>query len=358
MNHLNFSLAGIDLDLMSHDDFNNLVLRICDQNAPLKMKYVRGNDQPFVTKELRKEHMKRTRLLNKYRKQRNTENESAYKKQRNFCSNLLKRVKSAYYGSLRPSDITDNKKFWGNVKPLFSDKCVLKDDITLNVRTGFFKEELISDDDHLAHIFNNFFSNAVKSLNIDYFEHFSFDCVFCDSEDEVTNAIEKYSKHPSIVKIKEHYPENTTFSFQNTDLESVYKLVMNLDASKSAPIESVPVRVLKDIADVLCPKLVIDFNKAISTGTFPQHMKLADVIPLFKKDIRQLKENYRPVSLLSALSKVFERLIHKQMHEYMLNKLSIFLCGFQKEMNAQNCLLFLVEQWRKGLDKSQKLFSG
>ena len=129
---------------------------------------------------------------------------------------------------------------------------------------------------------------------------------------------------------------------------------MNLDGSKSAPIESVPVRVLKDIADVLCPKLVIDFNKAISTGTFPQHMKLADVIPLFKKNIRQLKENYRPVSLLSALSKVFERLIHKQMHEYMLKKLSIFLCGFQKEMNAQNCLLFLVEQWRKGLDKSQK----
>ena len=68
LNDLNFSLAGIDLDLMSHDDFNDLVLEICEQSAPLKMKYVRGNDQPFVTKELRKEHMKRTRLLNKYRK--------------------------------------------------------------------------------------------------------------------------------------------------------------------------------------------------------------------------------------------------------------------------------------------------
>ena len=117
---------------------------------------MRGNNQPFVTKELRREHMKRTRLLNRYRKNRNEENEVAYKKQRNFCSNLLKRVKSTYYGSLRPSDITDNKKFWGNVKPLFSDKCALKDDITLNVKTGVFKEEIISDDDHLAHIFNNF----------------------------------------------------------------------------------------------------------------------------------------------------------------------------------------------------------
>ena len=144
----------------------------------------------------------------------------------------------------------------------------------------------------------------MKSLNIDYFEHFSFDCVFSESEDPVTNAIEKYSKHPSILKIKEYYPQNTTFSFQETTFETVYKLVVNLDASKSSPIESVPARILKDIADVLCPKLVIDFNTAISAGTFPQHMKHADVIPLFKKNIRQLKENYRPVSLLSALSKV------------------------------------------------------
>ena len=106
---------------------------------------------------------------------------------------------------------------------------------------------------------------------------------------------------------------------------------MNLDGSKSAPIESVPVRILNDIADVLCPELVIDFNKAISTGTFPENMKLADVIPLFKKNIRQLKENYRPVSLLSALSKVFERLIPKQMHKYMLKNYLFSYVVFKKK---------------------------
>ena len=124
---------------------------------------------------------------------------------------------------------------------------MLKDDITLIEKTGVFTEEMISDDDQLAHIFNSFFSNAVKSLNIDYSEHFSFDCVFSDSEDEVINAIEKYSKHPSVVKIEEHYPQNTTFSFQETNFETVHKLVMNLDGAKSSPIESVPVRVLKNI---------------------------------------------------------------------------------------------------------------
>ena len=213
MNDINRSLAGVDLTEMPHDDFVNLLTKILDKHAPIKTKYVRGNEQPFMTKELKKQHMERTKLLNKYRKNRDAENESAFKKQRNLCSNLLRKVKSDYYGKLKPSDVTDNKKFWNNVKPLFSDKCALKDNISLQEKTGVMKEEIISDDDQVAQIVNHFFSNAVKSLNIDYFEHFSFDCIFSDSEDPVINAIEKYSKHPSILKIKENYPQNTTSLF-------------------------------------------------------------------------------------------------------------------------------------------------
>ena len=108
------------------------------------------------------------------------------------------------------------------------------------------------------------------------------------------------------------------------------------------------------MSDVLCPKLIIDFNSSISTGIFPENMKLADVVPLYKKNARQDKKNYRPVSLLSALSKVFGRTMHSQMHDFMKSKLSIFLCGFQELMNAQNCLTYLVETWRKGLDNSNK----
>jgi hypothetical protein len=119
---------------------------------------------------------------------------------------------------------------------------------------------IVSDDKQVADIFDDYFSNAVKCLNIDYFEHFSFDCVFSESEDIVISAIEKYSKHPSILKIKENYPRNTTFSFKPADLESVLKEVGRLDESKSSPIASVPARVLKDIKDILCPKIIVDFN--------------------------------------------------------------------------------------------------
>ena len=73
LNDINRSLAGIDLTLMPHDDFVNMLLHILQRHAPIKTKCIRGNDQPFMTKELRKEHMKRTRLLNKYRKDKSDE---------------------------------------------------------------------------------------------------------------------------------------------------------------------------------------------------------------------------------------------------------------------------------------------
>ncbi len=250
---------------------------------------------------------------------------------------------------MKPSSICDNKKFWDTVKPLFSEKCVSSDNITL-----IENNEIVSDDKQVADIFNDFFSKAVKSLNIDYFEHFSFEYVFSENEDPIMKAIEKYSKHPSILKIREHYPQSTPFSFEPTSSESVLKEIRKLDVSKSSPIESLPARVLKDIIDVICPKIVIDFNSAIITGIFPQSQKLADVAPLFKKNVRQYKGNFRPLSLLSAISKVFGRLMLSQMNNFMKSKLSIFLCAFTKGMNAQNCLLFMVETWRKALDKSKK----
>ena len=99
--------------------------------------------------------------------------------------------------------------------------------------------------------------------------------------------------------------QNSTFSFKPTNLESVLGQVNSLDESKSSPIWSVPARVLKDIKDVLCPKIVIDFNYSVSTGCFPLNPKLADVVPIFKKDVKQLKGNYRPVTLLAAISKIY-----------------------------------------------------
>ena len=94
-------------------------------------------------------------------------------------------------------------------------------------------------------------------------------------------------------------------------------------------------------------------NYAIRHSSFPQELKLLDVIPVYKKLNPLQKENYRPVSLLPHVSKVFERIIHKQITNYMIDKLGQSLTGFKKSHGTQNSLILMLEKWKRALHKGE-----
>ena len=95
--------------------------------------------------------------------------------------------------------------------------------------------------------------------------------------------------------------------------------------------------------------LAYDTNRCIDDGTFPSNLKNADVTPLYKKTDRLLKVNYRPVSILPTLSKVYENVLHTQIYTYFNNIFSKFLCGYRKEYSAQHCLLYMLEKLKASL---------
>ena len=115
-------------------------------------------------------------------------------------------------------------------------------------------------------------------------------------------------------------------------------------------MDAIPAKIIKENCDIFSYKLLNDFNLSVTSGIYPNNLKLADITPAFKKGDRFNEENYRPVSILSALSKIFERLLYYQINNYMNPKLSIYQCGFRKVFSAQNCLLVMVEKWKKCLD--------
>ena len=232
--------------------------------------------------------MVRTRLLNKYKKDKSEVNRKAYKRQRNICVNLLKKTKFSYFQNIKPSLICDNKRFWLVVKPLFSDK---KLQTTSNTITLIENNDIISDDQKLAQIFNNFFSNAVKDLNIPYVKPFASKSSSITHSYPVTNAIFKYKHHPSILKIKNNIKENDNFSFQATNLMFVNREIEKLDSSKATSCESLTAKVNKDLKIILSPVIVYYFNEFVETGIFPSNLKIADVSPVFKKNAKECKEN-------------------------------------------------------------------
>ena len=117
-----------------------------------------------------------------------------YVKQRNVCANLLRKVKRNYYSNLKINNITDNNKFWKSVKPSFTDKINTNEQITL-----IENYEIISDNHKIAETMNDVFSNVVNLLDIA--ENNDIVKNLENIKDPVAKAINKYSIHPSIIKI-------------------------------------------------------------------------------------------------------------------------------------------------------------
>ena len=74
-------------------------------------------------------------------------------------------------------------------------------------------------------------------------------------------------------------------------------------------------------------------------------------MPVFKKDSKNSKENYRPVRILPNISEIYERCMYKQMSNYLGNLFSKFQCGSRQGISAQHCLLAITEKWKKCVDK-------
>ena len=210
------------------------------------------------------------------------------------------------------------------------------------------ENNIIADEGEIADIFNEHFGNITQNLNVTKWPEPNQ--MGMDANDDNEKSILKYQNHPSIMAIKHHQKSISKFEFKHIYPEDVKKKVNALCSSRSTRGD-IPIKILKDYIDVYCTYLTDIFNASINEANFPYEMKLGDISPVFKKMDKQSKSNYRPITVLSALSKVFERLIADQLGTFMNDKLSDFLCGFRKGFSTEDALLCLIENWRKCIAK-------
>ena len=129
-------------------------------------------------------------------------------------------------------------------------------------------------------------------------------------------AIIKYKNHPSIIAIKSAR-NGPGFYFCGVSVNDVFKEIKRLKPRKATQITDIPVKILKENADIFSAYICDFLNETIKSGKFPAILKNGDITAVFKKGFKGSKENYRPVSILPIISKIFEKIISKQITNFM-----------------------------------------
>ena len=284
---------------MVYDDFKQTFLTILNLHAPMKKKFIRGNNAPFMNKTLSQAFMHRSKLKNKFNKNPTEQNKIAYNQQRNYCVFILKKEKRKYYNNLDLKIFKDNKTFWQRVKPLFSDKHKsLQPDIII-VENGI----TTSDKKEVAEKLNNFFIEAVDNLEIEPYLLGNNPIT-----EDIQDILVKYENHPSVKKIKENKRDENKFTFKDTTPKDFENQIQNLDIKKAIIENDIPTKMLVKTNDIVANQLSILFYKTRNEQHYPTKLKVADITPLHKKDEKTLTKNYRPVSLIPVVSKLSKKL--------------------------------------------------
>ena len=150
---------------------------------------------------------------------------------------------------------------------------------------------------------NDFFSSIITNLNIE-----GYNTDFCPNPNlsEIYNILEKFKGHPSILKIKETVKIVSEFHFSSVSEASVRDKINSLNKNKTSTYNNIPPKLLVRTSDIIAPVITSIYNTSKSKANFPDSLKLADITPVHKEDERTIKDNYRPISILPSISKIFE----------------------------------------------------
>ena len=302
-----------------------------------------------MTKKLSKAIMQRSKLKNKFNKCPSDENNRLYKQQRNYCTNLLAKEKKNYFNNLDLNIFKDNKTFWQRVKPLFSEKkCALKNNIAIVENDVIYTKE-----EEVAEKLNNFFIVAVGDLEIESFPTVSKKDVTSENIQEI---IKMHALHPSVVKIKENVEIVEKFNFKNVSSNQIKDEINKLNQKKACISNDIPAKVLMGSSDIVCKPLSNIYNNCKNKKDYPISLKTADITPVLKpneKNEKTSKKNYRTVSVIPIISKVFERTMVDEISQYINKYLSPYLFGYRKGHSTEQCLITMIELWKKAIDNKK-----
>ena len=334
-------LAAIDMSeevIVENDpdkSLNNLLThtdRLTDLYSPaekLTNKEFKLTTKPWITLGIRNSIKRKDKLFKKYINMKNSpirDNIHAeYKALKNRINSLIYHSRKNYYTKYFNQYSNNIKKIWIGIKNIINIKT--KDNNSPNCIE--VDNELVTDNTEICNNFNEYFTT-------------------------IADKILKNNKTPILKTFERFLPDRNSksFVFDPCTPNEVYLLVEQLNPHKGTGPNGIHTEILKLINHLICDTLSKIFNMCITSGKHPDKLKLAHALPIFKKGSRLLVSNYRPISLLSNLNKILEKIMHQRIYAF-LEKYEILYelqFGFRAGYSTTHALIHMTETIRSALD--------
>ena len=317
-----------------------LLTDVINEHAPLKTTKVKAREVTFMNKILKRAVREKPRMYNQYRKRPTPANWEQYRLQRNLTVTVRRDAIKAYFND-KCAEGAKNTDFWPTIKPFLTNKGA-GGKSTIMVRVN---DKIITDPAHVSQHMNDFYVNIASKIGGDIDVNQTSEC----NTDFVTKCVYHFSDHPSVTDIT-NTMKTAYFSFRHTTPTEVEKVMQSLDTKKATGPDRIPAKLIKPAAGPLSHQLTKVFNQCVDNNEFPSDAKLAEVVPVHKKNDNLNIMNYRPVSILSSMSKVLEKLILRQMTPFLREILDPRIAACRQGYSCQDVLLRLVEDWKRALE--------
>ena len=184
-----------------------------------------------------------------------------------------------------------------------------------------------------------------------------FNKFFCSIAENLVNKLPPIKGKYDFNFLKKFYNDKSILTeelvFTTVSEEKVLQMLLSLNSHKATGLDGLPAKFLIDSAAVIVKPITYIINLSIKSGEFPDDLKRAKVVPIYKKKEKTEPGNYRPVSILSIISKVFEKIICEQFSEFLESNKYLYelQSGFRSSYSTDSCLIHLSDHILKQQDK-------
>ena len=276
-------------------------------------------ENPWMTAGILKSRETKLSLHKTFIKEKTVSSKAIYVRYRNLYKKVLRSSKVIYWEKFYKNNFKNSRLIWNETKKLIGKKKSKKSfPKTFTDGKNFFNGT-----EEISEGFNSYFTQIGKTLASKF--------------GPSNNKFEKYLSTP----------HNHKFSFEEVSEAEIENYINNMESKKSSSFDKLSNAMVKKLVRGLIKPITILINKSLEESFVPANYKIARVLPLYKSGDKCCFNNYRPISLLSVLSKLLEKAAYRQMYEYFeAHFMTPNQFGFRRGHETQHCVMnFLRNIW-------------